>query len=234
MPCLLGALQEPLHQVPPGLREERRVAGIGQAPGSAALVAVGVVDLQAGDALAGQLVDLPLQPLPGERVAQPPVERHLPVARPAGWRSRAGRPGPRPGSGSRWREAGGGGTFFGSPKSRSPARAGTPRRKAMRPARTRSPVSCPPDTDRALLWCAAPHLTPRAELGAFCIAQRGRPDGPRSCRPFMPAAGHKQLLIRELRGCPVARLRFPSGERPVLGRMRLRWALLGGRLPRFQ
>ncbi len=76
-----GFPRKPLHQFPPRLGKERRIAGVGQPVGIPPLIAVGVIDLQAHHSLARQLVQLPGEPFPGQRVADPPVKGHFAIPR---------------------------------------------------------------------------------------------------------------------------------------------------------
>ena len=78
--ALLGFLHEPGGKFPPRRRKQGRVARIGQAVGAPAGIAVRVINLQAHDPLARELVHLPGEPLLGQRVAQPPKEAHVPIA----------------------------------------------------------------------------------------------------------------------------------------------------------
>ena len=77
----LRLLHEPAGQLPPLRREQRRIARIGQPVALSALVGMGVVDLVARDAHAGHLLQLPAEPLLGQRIAEPPEERHDAKAR---------------------------------------------------------------------------------------------------------------------------------------------------------
>jgi hypothetical protein len=67
-----------LPDVPPGVGEDLRLGGIRRPPGR---IFVRIVHLHPRDALGVQLLDLPQQPLVIQRIAGPPPERHLAVAR---------------------------------------------------------------------------------------------------------------------------------------------------------
>jgi hypothetical protein len=75
-----GFLEEPAEEAPPVLGEEGGLAFVGEAVGAAAFVAVGVVDLEGGDAAVLELVELPGEALFGEGIAALPVEGDFAVA----------------------------------------------------------------------------------------------------------------------------------------------------------
>ena len=73
---LFNLLHEPAGQLPPFLREQRRLARIGQAIVAAALIGVAVVNLITRHAHAVHLFKDPAKPLLGQRIAKPPEEWH--------------------------------------------------------------------------------------------------------------------------------------------------------------